>query len=138
MEHAHGVPLLGHTTGKKIRPTISIQQHFLKRSDIRKALNAYAHDAGEAFPYIVHSFRSGGAVASALQRNNLSTIMQRAFWKQPRTAWRYLRLLEVMAPGSVGNYLVKRVTEVQNRESDEFQLNEQSKSWAAFEKTHMK
>ena len=138
MEHAYGVPLLGHTTGKQIRPTNSIQQHFFKPSDIRKALNAYAHAAGEAFPCIVHSFCSGGAVATALQRNDLSTIMQRAFWKQPRTARRYLRLLEVMAPGSVGNYLVKRVTEVQNRESDEFQLSEQSKSWAAFEKTHMK
>ena len=29
--------------------------------------------------------------------------MQRAFWKKLSTAWRYLRLMEVLIPGSVGN-----------------------------------
>ena len=53
-------------------------------------------------------------------------------WKHPRTAWRYLRLVEVVAPGSVGNSLVKETTEAQYKEINEFSLSEPSKSWAAF------
>lgn len=105
---------------------------FLKPPEMTKALKTYARDAGEILPFTMHSFRSGGAVAGALQGDDLPTIMQRAFWKQPSTAWRYLRLMEVVAPGSVGDSLIKGVTEAQYREINEFPLSKQSKAWAAF------
>lgn len=39
--------------------------------------------------------------------------MQKAYWKNPKTAWRYMRLMEVVAPGSSGEGMVNGVTETQ-------------------------
>ena len=46
---------------------------------------------------------SGGAPIRDLAGEDLPTVVQRAFWKKLGTAWRYLRLMEVLIPGSVGN-----------------------------------
>ncbi|CAM9646805.1 unnamed protein product, partial [Sphacelaria rigidula] len=56
-------------------------------------------DAGIKCPFSMHSFRSGGAVSRALAGDYLKKIMQKAFWKRPSTAWRYMRLMEVVDPG---------------------------------------
>lgn len=61
--------------------------------------------------FSLHSFRSGGAVSRALAGDSLSTIMQRAYWKSPKTAWRYMRLMEVIAPGLEGTDKIEGVTE---------------------------
>lgn len=37
----------------------------------------------------------------------------KAYWKNPKTAWRYMRLMEVVAPGSEGASMVQGVTEDQ-------------------------
>ena len=63
------------------------------------ALKKYAQAAGETQVFSLHSFRSGGALTRALAGDSLSTVMQRAYWKNPKTAWRYMRLMEVVAPG---------------------------------------
>lgn len=96
------------------------------------ALKKYAQAAGEAQAFSLHSFRSGGALTRALAGDSLSSIMQKAYWKNPKTAWRYMRLMEVVAPGSEGTSMVQGITEDQYRRINEFPLSEQSRSWAAF------
>ena len=100
--------------------------------DITKVQKARARGAGERGSFTMHSFRSGGALTRAIEGEDLPTVMQRAFWKKPSTAWRYLRLVEVLAPGSVGNSMVTGVSSQQYKEINEFGLTEQSRSWAAF------
>ena len=80
----------------------------------------------------MHLFRAGGAISRALAGESLSTIMQRAYWKNPKTAWRYMRLMEVVAPGAGSEGMVEGITEDQYRELNEFPLSEQSRSLAAF------
>ena len=69
--------------------------------DMTKALKVHARNAGERTAFIMHSFKSGGALTPDLAGEDLPTVMQRAFWKKLSTAWRYLRLLEVLIHGSV-------------------------------------
>ena len=97
-----------------------------------KALNVHARNIGECTALTMRSIRSGGALTRALRGEDLPTVMQRAFWKKPNTTWRYLRLMEVLIPGSVGNSMVIGVSPEQYREINEFGLSEQSRQWAAF------
>ena len=71
--------------------------------DMAKALKVHVHNARERTAFTMHSFKSGWALTRDLAGEDLPTVMQRAFWKKLRTAWRYLRLMEVLTPGSVGN-----------------------------------
>lgn len=95
-------------------------------------LKKHAQRAGERQDFTLHSFRSGGAITRALAGDSLETIMQKAYWKNPKTAWRYMRLMEVVAPGSGGEGMVQGITEEQYRELNEFSLSEQSRHLAAF------
>ena len=96
------------------------------------ALKRHEKAAGETQEFSLHSFRSGGALTRALAGDSLSTIMQRAYWKNPKTAWRYMRLMEVVAPGSEGSGMAEGITEDQYRQLNEFPLSEQTRSLAAF------
>ena len=100
--------------------------------DMTKALKVHTRNAGERTTFTMHSFRSGGALTQALVGEDLPTVMQRAFWKKPGTAWRYLRLMEVLISGSVGNSMATGLSPKQYRENNEFGLSEQSKHLAAF------
>lgn len=42
---------------------------------------------------------------------DLSKRMQRDFWKQPTTARKYMKLMEILVPGSVESSMVRGVTE---------------------------
>ena len=95
-------------------------------------LKHHANNAGEHTEISMHYFRSGGAVSRALAGDSTSTIMQRAFWKNPRTTARYMRLVEVVSPGVEGVAMVEGNSVNQCREFNEFPLKEQSRSWAAF------
>ena len=75
-----------------------------------KMLKEHACNAGERTTFTMHSFRSEGPLTRALAGEDLPTLMQRAFWKKPSAAWKYLRLMEVLNPGSVGNSMVTGVT----------------------------
>ena len=99
--------------------------------DMTKALKVYARNAGERTVFTMHFFRSGGALAQALAGEDLPTVMQRAFWKKPSMAWRYLRLMEVLIPESVGNSVVTGVFPERYRKINEFGLSEQSRLSAA-------
>ena len=100
--------------------------------DMTKALKVHARNAGERTAFTMHPFRSGGALTWTLAGEDLPTVMQRAFWKKPSTAWSYTRLMEVLIPGSVGNSMVTGVSPEQYREINEFGLSEQSRHWTAF------
>lgn len=101
------------------------------------ALKSYAKRAGEKQEFSLHSFRSGGAVSRALAGDSLSSIMHKAYWKNPKTAWRYMRLMEVVAPGSGGEGMVRGVTEAQYRELNELSLSEHTRHMAAFGRSPM-
>ena len=88
--------------------------HISTRYD--KGAIVHAPNAGERTAFTMHSFRSGGPVTQALAGEDLPTVVQRAFLKKPSTAWRYLRLVEVLIPGSVGNSMVTGVSPEQYRE----------------------
>ena len=115
-------------TGAPIRGKTSISAPYMT-----KALKVHARDAGVRTAFTMHSFRLGGALTRALAGEDLPIVVQRAFWKKTSTAWRYLRLMEVLIiPGWVGNSMVTGVSPKQYREINEFGLSEQSRHWAAF------
>ena len=106
--------------GKAIRGSLPISA-----AKMSAALKKYAQDAGETQELSLHSFRSGGALTRALAGDSLSTVMQRAYWKN-------MRLMEVVAPGSEESGMVAGSTEDQYRQLHEFPLSEQTRSLAAF------
>lgn len=57
---------------------------------------------------------------------------EKAYWKYPEPARRYMRLLEVVTPGSEGATDTGGITKDQYRQLNEFPLSKQSWSWAAF------
>ena len=73
-------------------------------------------------------FPFGGAITTALREEDLSLIIERAFLKRPRTAWRCARIVEVVSPRAVENALVKGVSVEHYRQIKEFSFSEQSKS----------
>ena len=105
-------------TGAPIRGKTSISA-----PDMTKALKVHAPNAGERTAFTMHSFRSGRELIRALTGEDLPTVTQREFWKKPSTAWRYLRLMEVLVPGWVGNSMVTGVSPEQYRDINEFGLS---------------
>lgn len=114
-------------TGQPVRGTKS-----LTRAQMTSLLKASAKAARVSGDFTMHSFRSGGAVSRSLAGDDLSTVMQRAFWKSPKTAWRYMQLAKVTSPGTTGFNSIPGVSEAQYREINEFPLSVQSRGWAAF------
>ena len=104
----------------------------MSAAEMTHALISHARAAGEKADFSKHSFPSGGAITRDLRGEDLSSTMERDFWKKPSTAWRYMRIMEVVSPGAVGNAVVKWVSTEQYRQINEFSLSEQSKSWSAF------
>ena len=58
----------------------------MSAAEMTHALKSHAQAAGEKADFSMHSFRSGGAITRALRGEDLSSIMERAFWKRPSTA----------------------------------------------------
>ena len=105
----------------------------MSATEMTHALKNHARAAGEKADFSMHSFRSGGGVITRVLRGgDLSSIMERAFWKGPSAAWRYMRIMEIVSPGAVGNAVVKGVSAEQYRQIKELSLSEQSKSWSSF------
>ena len=105
---------------------------LLSESQMTVLLKQSAVATGVQGDFSMRSFRSGEAVSRAFSGVYLSTIMQRAFWKNPKTALRYMLLTQVVSPGSSGYSMTPGVTEDQYKLINEFPLSEQSWSWAAF------
>ena len=46
----------------------------------------------------IHSLRAGSAITKILQGQSLKKVMYDAYWKNPATAWKYLKLFQVLFP----------------------------------------
>ena len=46
----------------------------------------------------IHSLRASGAISKLLEGQSLRKVMSDAYWKNPATAWRYIKLFQVMFP----------------------------------------
>lgn len=88
-----------------------------------QSLKRYAKEAGKTTDFSMHSCRSGGAVSIALEGEPLSAASR----KSPKTAWKYMRLMEVVFPGAKGGSMMEGV-EAQYWKIHEFRLSEQSRS----------
>ena len=49
-------------------------------------------------PVSMQSFRSGGAISKFLEGDSMEQVMGEAMWKNPKTAWRYMKILRVLGP----------------------------------------
>ena len=100
----------------------------MSAAEMTNPLKSHARAAGEKADLSMHSFRSGGAITRALKGEDLSSIMERAFWKRPSTAWRYMRIMEVVSPGAVGNAVVKGVSVEQYRQINDVRIRFHNRS----------
>lgn len=98
-------------------------------SYMTQELKEYAKQAGVDQQVYDRLFSVRGAISKALARKSIESIMQRAYWKNPKTAGQYMR---VLAPGYGGEGTVAGVSEEEFRAWNEFPLSEQSRSFAAF------
>ena len=64
--------------------------------------------------------------------DSTSTNRQRTVWENPRTASGYMRLMEVVCPGTEGDVRVEGISENQYRQINECPMSDVSRSWAAF------
>ena len=102
----------------------------MSAAEMTHTLKTHVRVVGEKADFSMHSFRSGGgAITRAFRGKDLSSIMERASWKRPTTAWQYMRIMEVVSSGAVGNAVMKGVSAEQYRQINEFSLSEQSKAW---------
>ena len=46
----------------------------------------------------IHSLRAGSAISKVLEGQSLRKVMYDAYWKNPDTAWKYLKLYQVLFP----------------------------------------
>ena len=46
----------------------------------------------------IQSLRAGSAITKLLEGQSLKKVMSDAYWKNPSTAWRYIKLLQVFFP----------------------------------------
>ena len=63
------------------------------RSDLEEA-GLYAKETAQ-------SFRAGGAISQVQEGKHLSEVMYKAYWRNPKTAMHYIKLLEVLCPRDV-------------------------------------
>lgn len=77
----------------------------------------------------------GGRYHEHLADGSLSSIMRKAYWKNSKPAWRYMRLMEVVAPGSGGGGMVQKVAEAQYRKINELSRSEHSRHLTVFGKS---
>ena len=73
-----------------------------------------------------------GSHRTGAGRKRLDLDRTRSFLKQPSTAWRYMRLMQVVAPGTDVSSIVKGIPENEFRRLNEFLLSASSRSLAAF------
>ena len=80
------------------------------------------------------SFRSGGAVDQLLKGKRLEEVMYTAYWKNPVTAFRYTRILEVMCPKGIDWKLIEKagIDVSSYHEMNKLPLNMQLDQWRAF------
>ena len=59
----------------------------------------------------IHSLRAGSAISKILERQSLRKVMYDAYWKSPATAWKYIKLYQVLFPFKDFGVHQKRTTQ---------------------------
>ena len=81
----------------------------------------------------MQSFRSGGAICRILEGESLEEVMYRAYWKNPKTAVFYTKVLEVMCPrGFTWEQMGVEKTKCDYNQLDAMPLLFQENFWRAF------
>ena len=81
----------------------------------------------------MQSFRSGGAICRILEGESLEEVMYRAYWKNPKTAIYYTKVLEVMCPrGFTWEQMGVEKTKCDYNQLDAMPLLFQENCWRAF------
>ena len=66
-------------------------------ADLKSGLEEAGLYAKETAQY----FRARGAISQVQEGKHLSEVMYKAYWKNPKTAMHYIKLLEVLCPRGV-------------------------------------
>ena len=81
--------------------------------------------------YSMHSFRSGGPTSLLLEGKSLHSVMTSAYWKNPKMAMHYVKLLEVLGPF---NYDQQTITPADYQRLNNIPLEQRNNKWKAFPK----
>ena len=71
---------------------------MIKPASLTRLLRKYLTQFDMFDKETMQSFRSGGAICRILEGESLEEVMYRAYWKSPKTALYYTKVLEVMFP----------------------------------------
>ena len=86
-------------------------------------MKKYAKEIGEVQAFSMLSFRSRGAMSRAFSRCVVGDHYAQDILENPNTSWRYVRLLDVLAPGSGGEGMVSGISETQYPDFNQFPLS---------------
>ena len=115
---------------RRVRGSSSEKLEASFRATVFASLKAYGVAAGKRGKFPKHCFfRSGGATAQALARENLTSILTQALLKYRSTSWRYMCLMQVVAPEMNVPSMVKGVSEDELRRVNNLPLSELSDWW---------
>ena len=115
---------------RRVRGSSSEKLEASFRATVFASLKAYGVAAGKRGKFPKHwFFRSGGATAQALAGENLTSILTQALLKCRSTSWRYMCLMQVVAPEMNVPSMVKGVSEDEFRRVNNLPLSELSDWW---------
>ena len=101
------------------------------RATVIASLKAYGVAAGERGKFPKHCFlRSERAIAQALAGENLTSILTQGLTKYSSTSWRYMCLMQVLAPEMNVPPMVKGVSKDEFRRVNDLPLSELSDWWS--------
>ena len=116
---------------RRVRGSFSEKLEASFRATVIASPQAYGVAAGEREKFPKHCFlRPGGVIAQALAGEDLTSIPTQALLKYPSTFWRYMCLMQVVAPEMNVPSMVKRVSEYEFRRVNDLPLSELSDWWA--------
>ena len=95
-------------SGLLFRPLNSlgkIQNKQLANSTLQSRLRSYLQEANIYNGDTLHSFRAGLAITLALSGSQLADIMELVGWRHASTASHYLKVAQVLRPGSPSDLL---------------------------------
>ena len=117
---------------RRVRGSSSEKLEPSFRATVIASPQAYGVAAGEREKFPKHScfLRPGGVIAQALAGEDLTSIPTQALLRYPSTFWRYMCLMQVVAPEMNVYSMVKRVSEYEFRRVNDLPLSELSDWWA--------
>jgi len=66
--------------------------------NLKKYIKLVGLDLQQDLPVSLQSYRAGGAISKFLDGVPMQKVMSDAIWKEPKTAWKYMKILQVLKP----------------------------------------